>query len=59
LLAVLAHLRSESNLQNLQLVVFGQLVPQSPPQLGFPVQYTAHLHDEAACAISTAPPTRS
>ena len=45
LLAALALLRSESTLQSLQLVVFGQLAPQSPPQLGFPVHYTGHLHD--------------
>jgi len=46
LLAALAHLRSEPRLQNLQLVVFGQLAPQAPPQLGFPVHYTGHLHDD-------------
>ena len=46
LLAALAHLRSEPSLQNLQLVVFGQLAPQSLPQLGFPVHYTGHLHDD-------------
>ena len=46
LLAALALLRSESTLQSLQLVVFGQLAPQSPPQLGFPVHYTGHLNDD-------------
>ena len=46
LLAALSHLCSEPSLQNLQLVVFGQLAPQSPPQLGFPVNYTGHLHDD-------------
>ena len=46
LLGALAHLRTEPNLQNLQLVVFGQLAPQSPAQLGFPVHYTGHLHDD-------------
>ena len=46
LLAALSHLRSEPSLQTLQLVVFGQLAPQSPPQLGFPVNYTGHLHDD-------------
>jgi len=46
LLAALAHLRSESSLQNLQLMVFGQLAPQAPPQLGFPVHYTGRLHDD-------------
>jgi glycosyltransferase involved in cell wall biosynthesis len=46
LVAALALLRTEPSLQNLQLVVFGQLAPQSPPQLGFPVHYTGHLHDD-------------
>ena len=46
LLAALAHLRNEPNLKNLQLVVFGQLAPQASPQLGFPVHYTGHLHDD-------------
>lgn len=46
LLAALALLRSESTLQTLQLVVFGQLAPKSPPQLGFPVHYMGHLHDD-------------
>ena len=46
LLAALGHLRSEPSLQNLQLVVFGQLTPQYTPQLGFPVHYIGHLHDE-------------
>jgi glycosyltransferase involved in cell wall biosynthesis len=44
--ASLAHLHSEPSLKNLQLVVFGQLAPQSPPQLGFPVHYTGHLYDD-------------
>ena len=46
LLAALAQLRNESSMQTLQLVVFGQLAPHSPPQLGFPVHYTGHLHDD-------------
>jgi len=46
LLAALAHLRSEPNLQSMQLVIFGQLAPQSPPTLGYPVHYTGRLHDD-------------
>jgi len=46
LLAALSHLSKDSSLQNLQLVVFGQREPQSPPQLGYPVHYTGHLHDD-------------
>ena len=44
--AALALLCHEPTLQSLELVVFGQLAPQSPPQLGFPVHYTGHLHDD-------------
>ena len=46
LLAALAQLCCESSLHNLQVVVFGQLAPQTPPQLGFPVNYTGDLHDD-------------
>jgi glycosyltransferase involved in cell wall biosynthesis len=46
LLAALAQLRGEPNLQTLQLAVFGQCEPQSPLHLGFHVHYTAHLHDD-------------
>ena len=46
LLAALAHLSNEPLLESLQLVVFGQLAPQSPHQLDFPVLYTGHLHDD-------------
>ena len=27
-------------------MVFGQAAPQSPPQLGFPIHYVGHLHDD-------------
>ena len=30
----------------LELVVFGQLAPQNPPDLGYPVHYVGHLHDD-------------
>jgi glycosyltransferase involved in cell wall biosynthesis len=46
LLAALSLLRTEPGLQSLQLVVFGQREPQSPSQLGFPIHYTGHLHDD-------------
>jgi glycosyltransferase involved in cell wall biosynthesis len=46
LLAALEQLRVEPSLEELQLVVFGQLAPREPPELGFPVHYTGHLHDD-------------
>lgn len=42
--SALQHLRGE--VPNLQLVVFGQLRPKDPPDLGFPIHYTGHLHDD-------------
>ena len=43
LLAALAQQCCEPGLHNLQLVVIGQVAPQSPPELGFSVNYTGHL----------------
>ena len=43
LLQALAHLRGE--MSDLNLVVFGQLAPRNPPELGFPIHYTGYLHD--------------
>lgn len=40
----LQHLRGE--IPELQLVVFGQLRPKHAPDLGFPVHYMGHLHDD-------------
>lgn len=42
--AALQHLRGE--ISGLQLVIFGQLRPKDPPDLGFPIHYTGHLHDD-------------
>lgn len=44
LTAALEHLRGE--IPGLELVVFGQLAPRNPPDLGFPIHYTGHLHDD-------------
>lgn len=32
--------------KEMQLVVFGQLAPRQPPDLGFSVHYAGHLHDD-------------
>ena len=42
--SALQHLRGE--IPELQLVVFGQLRPKDPPDLGFPIHYIGHLHDD-------------
>ena len=44
LLDSLAQLRGE--LKDFHLAVFGQLEPRQPPDLGFPIHYTGHLHDD-------------
>jgi glycosyltransferase involved in cell wall biosynthesis len=44
LTAALGHLRGV--IPGLELVIFGQLAPRNPPDLGFPVHYTGHLHDD-------------
>ena len=49
LLDALDHLRGE--IDGLQLVIFGQLAPKTPPNPGFPVHYTGRLHDELSLRI--------
>lgn len=49
LLMALDHLRGE--FQDLQLVVFGQNVPRELPDLGFPIHYTGHLHDDLSLRV--------
>ena len=44
LLEALAQLRERQ--PRLQLVVFGELSPPDPPDLGFSVHYIGHLHDD-------------
>ncbi len=46
LLKSLAELQTDAEFSDLQLVVFGQPEPLSPPQFGFPVHYTGQLHDD-------------
>lgn len=44
LLQALGQLRSQRS--DLHLLVFGQLAPREPPELGFPIHYTGPLHDD-------------
>jgi glycosyltransferase involved in cell wall biosynthesis len=44
--AALQHLRDAPEGKGVELVVFGQLAPKSSPDLGFPIHYTGHLHDD-------------
>jgi len=47
----LNYLRNDPQTQGLHLVVFGQIAPKSPPDLGFPLHYAGHLHDDLSLRI--------
>lgn len=47
--ASLAHLREQRS--DLRLLVFGQSTPHEPDDLGFPVHYMGHLHDDLSLQI--------
>ncbi|MFM7642895.1 MAG: glycosyltransferase, partial [Cyanobium sp.] len=54
LLEALQILRSQvagTPLEQLQLVVFGQSRPAQPPDLGFPIHYSGHLHDDLSLRL--------
>jgi len=51
LLGALEHLRADPRAKDMELVVFGQLAPRSPPNLGFPIHYTGHLHDDLSLRV--------
>lgn len=40
-----------SSLQGLELVIFGQQAPQQPEDLGFPVHYMGHVHDDVSLRL--------
>lgn len=42
----LRHLRDAPQVKGLELLVFGQLAPENPPDFGFPLHYVGHLHDD-------------
>ena len=47
--AALNHLRGQ--LPGLELVVFGQLPPKASVDMGFPIHYTSHLHDDVSLRL--------
>jgi glycosyltransferase involved in cell wall biosynthesis len=49
LLKALGHLQGQ--VKGLELVVFGQLPPREPLDLGFPIHYTGHLHDDISLRL--------
>lgn len=47
--AALGHLRGR--VDDLQLVIFGQYAPQDQIDVGYPVHYVGHLHDELSLRV--------
>jgi glycosyltransferase involved in cell wall biosynthesis len=45
----LDHLRGQ--MPGMELIVFGQLAPRTQPELGFPIHYTGHLHDDISLRL--------
>ncbi len=45
----MSHLRGE--VKDLRLIVFGQFPPKEPEDLGFPIHYTGHLHDDLSLRV--------
>lgn len=41
----------QGQIQDLQLVVFGQLAPRQPPDMGLPIHYIGHLHDDLSLRV--------
>lgn len=44
-----AHLRGE--MSDLEVVVFGELPPKHPPDLGFPLHFAGHLQDDVSMCL--------
>ena len=40
-----------STIPQLELIVFGQVSPEHPPDLGAPIHYTGHLHDDTSLQL--------
>jgi len=51
LLSALKQLKDEPRLKDLELVIFGQRAPQSPPTSEFCIHYTGHLHDDLSLRL--------
>lgn len=47
--SALDHLRGQ--IPGLELIIFGQMAPRTPPDLGFPIHYTGHLHDDISLCL--------
>lgn len=41
----------ESRVKDIELAIFGQVAPKNPPELGFKVNFTGHLHDELSLRL--------
>jgi glycosyltransferase involved in cell wall biosynthesis len=50
LISALNYLNAEQH-QDIELVIFGQSRPVQVPELGFPIRYMGHLHDEISLTL--------
>jgi glycosyltransferase involved in cell wall biosynthesis len=41
----------KSRVKDIELAIFGQVAPKNPPELGFKVNFTGHLHDELSLRL--------
>jgi len=41
----------KSRVKDIELAIFGQAAPKNPPELGFKVNFTGHLHDELSLRL--------
>lgn len=47
----LKRLKDQPIFRDLRVIVFGQSMPQQPPDIGFPIHFTGHLHDDLSLRI--------
>lgn len=51
LLKALTLLKDEHKLDNFEILIFGQQTPRYPPEIGIPLHFTGHLHDDLSLRI--------
>jgi len=51
LLEALKNLKADRKVKKIELIVFGQCKPQTQPELGFPIHFMGHLHDDISLQV--------
>ena len=52
LISALKHLENQPKAKKVELAIFGQSKPKSPPNLGFPTHYIGHLSNDASLRLA-------